>query len=864
MRFKFTFVFILLAVCLNTARLYAQDGQNAQTQTQTLRSLWKGINLDEVLADPSIATEGKKFYLYNVGTGCFIIEGGNWGMEGRLFHEDFGRPMYLKVFNGVPRIQNGLYILSGITEEYSNYKRTFGCNVPGVSKSNGQWIRDYNKYSFTVLMDVYQIDLAPWTYQRVESEGDTYTYYLWETMNKMPTMPGYTSEGSGTTNYYLGAAYGECHTPPASSEHPDYKGDGKLVYLDDDRSCWTTENILESSLNQRAYTVNGEQVTLGELYQWRLISEEEFEKVLNEMIVNVNPSISSLIPDRDFCRNSDVFDESWKPKENADHSYASESNEGRLGYTWYHGKMQDGYYNDEPWDKPLRLKGQFGDPKEGIGMKNSKYGFLSFEGVGRTYTELVVPRPGWYEIQCYGFAAGDHDAYLFAKVKGATADDISVGGAYGGEAKADLKRLGSDPNNTFNVDITKKNTEEEFLRVGNELTRNGDAYKTVLWICVTKDQFDSDDESKKTLQIGIGKDGATKSQPGEEKGSWTYFYDTDWVCVDDFRGTYMGEAPVFFYEDEESLDYLNIPTIVEEESQEGNPRQHNQVFVDEEGHYSGAACLERTFKKDQWNSFSFPLPLTGQQMRLAFGKDATLAKIHGIGTWSQNPNVIDFETINLNTTSRVVEPGQFYLLMPKASPTKSKDPRDVESEYYKMGQLFFSVDADKASDQFPFLDLTTWKQNTQSFVVYPNESASDGCYATVNYVQTPGYSSFAIGSDGIYTGSDDNGIFAPKGAYVVSQGTIYHINKDTRLKGFRGWIVLDHDINGQSNWGIAFNGVLDTGENLDFIEEMQSFLPTQIADGTAVYDISGRQVGVISDKLPKGLYLVNGKKFIVK
>ena len=377
MRFNYSLLaLVLLASCLHIGNLYAQEGQTDQPRGW----MWKGFDVTEVIDNSQYATSGKRFYLYNMGTGRFIIEGGNWGMEGRLFHEDFGRPLFL--------MSDG-YMNSGITEEYNNQKHVFGCNVPSVSKSRAQWIRDYWKFSFTCLMDVHRGNLAPWTFQRVETdpEADTYTYYIWENMKKMPTMPGYQSEGSDNTNYYLGAAYGECHTPK-SEQNPDGKGDGKLVFLDDDRSCWTTANILDDDLNQTQYTVNGEQVTLGELYQWRLISEEEFIQVLNDIIIKINPSVSSLIPDRDFCRNSEVFNESWVMEGETEGSI------GRLGYTWglYDGKnRQDTYYNNEAWDKPLRLKGQFGDPSNGTGMKNSKYGFLSFEASDAHIRSLRFP-----------------------------------------------------------------------------------------------------------------------------------------------------------------------------------------------------------------------------------------------------------------------------------------------------------------------------------------------------------------------------------------------------------------------------------------------------------------------------------------
>ena len=69
--------------------------------------------------------------------------------------------------------------------------------------------------------------------------------------------------------------------------------------------------------------------------------------------------------------------------------------------------------------------------------------------------------------------------------------------------------------------------------------------------------------------------------------------------------------------------------------------------------------------------------------------------------------------------------------------------------------------------------------------------------AHVNYVQTPNYNT--IMETHVF---DDlsHGIYADEGAYVVSNNTIFHINKNTPLKGFRGWIVLD-----DSYWSFGCN-----------------------------------------------------------
>ena len=723
----FVAILVLLTTIAYTDTLFAQEEQTEETFAHSTRRHWKGIDVTTVLNNPDFATNGKKIYLYNVGTGRFIIEGGNWGMEGRLFHEDFGRPMYL--------MSSG-YIKSGITEQNVGSKIMFGNNVPRVSRPDVGW-DSYKKRSFTPMMDADENHLSEWTFKRVETdpESDTYTYYMWEAMPK-----------NKPKNYYLGAAWGEWHVP-------EYKGDGLFIYLDDDRATWTTGDVIG---NMEKKQVGEDLITIDELYQWRIISEEEFISVLNDEVVGFNPSISILVPDRDFTRNADNFDSNWvmETKDGSDYTTT-----GRLGYTldtYLDKKKQDTYYKNEAWNKPVRLKEVFDSSmgyNEENGMAYSKYSFLTFEGVGRTYTEFDVPNPGWYQVQCYGFVQSDqdHDAYLFAKVKGSTETT-----SYGGESKENLVKV---PAGTFK----DKNKNYGCLAVGKDLTEKGEEkYKCTIWICVTEEQFNS---GMRTVQVGVGKDEATQSK-GVKNGNVTYYYDTDWVCVDDYRVSFMGTGPVFFYEDEESLDYLGFDPDNIKRYQSSTPN----------GQYSGAACLERTMKTGQWNSFSFPLPLTGEQMRLAFGEDACLAVIHSVGNMSQNPEVIDFKTVSLHTTEYIVQPGQFYLLKPTKEPTKGVDPRGKETTFYELGRMFFSVnETEPATYKHPRMSLNTWKVKEEE--ITSRDGNHDG-WASVNYVQTPEYNTFKVSSDGIYTGEDtDKEIYAAKGAYVVSNNTIVHLKK---------------------------------------------------------------------------------------
>ena len=583
-------------------------------------------------------------------------------------------------------------------------------------------------------------------------------------------------------------------------------------------------------------------VTLDELYQWRLVDEDEFRRMLKYEDIGLNPSVSIFITDRDFTRNSQVFNNSWLVEEKASADYSVKH---RLGYTYGSSDNSNGktkqklYNNNEAWNKPIRLKHVFdgehlsdGTEKARYGWKNAKFGFLTFEGVGRTYTEVEVPEPGWYLVQCYGFVQSEvgHNAYIFARVKGSNETSST-----GGEAKTNLKTVDAGT-------YIDKNKKDSCLNVGKELTYNGENYKNTVWICVTEDQFNS---GVKTLQIGVGKDEATQSTVTSNVGK-NYYYDTDWVCVDDFRMSYLGLRPAFFYEDEESLDYLK-------------PSENKQYLgASPTGQYGGAICIERSLKTDQWNSFSFPMPLTGEQIRNAFGEDAKLAKIHSVGKMSQNPDVLDFQLVSLRTTDDVVKPGNFYLLKPTKSPAFGVDPKGNEKEYYELGRKFFSINDEP--DTYTHDRLVVATKMLDTLKIASLDGKHDG-KAGVNYVQTPGYANFRV-SGGICTHPEmAEGIYAPKGSYVVSKNTIVHLNKDTPLKGFRGWINLSEAVDSDSKEYNVFGM---------FEEEPGSGSTTGLprivlfGEDEAVYDISGRKVGTLGDQLKKGLYIVKGKKYLVK
>ena len=87
---------------------------------------------------------------------------------------------------------------------------------------------------------------------------------------------------------------------------------------------------------------------------------------------------------------------------------------------------------------------------------------------------------------------------------------------------------------------------------------------------------------------------------------------------------------------------------------------------------------------------------------------------------------------------------------------------------------------------------------------------------------------------------------------------MYFLKSGTTIKGFRGWIT---DVNSTAaSKKISINGIYDDTTSIDGMPVMER------ADHNIIYDISGRKVGTTEEmkQLPKGIYMVNGKKWIVK
>ena len=117
----------------------------------------------------------------------------------------------------------------------------------------------------------------------------------------------------------------------------------------------------------------------------------------------------------------------------------------------------------------------------------------------------------------------------------------------------------------------------------------------------------------------------------------------------------------------------------------------------------------------------------------------------------------------------------------------------------------------------------------------------------------------------------EEGVTAPKGSYFVSNGKVYHLTKDTKLYGFRGYIqetdAQGNPLSSQSAAAPLSMRVIDyNGGTTDIGAVGVDENNAANATGT-ILDLQGRIVrrnSSSTDGLPKGIYIVDGRKRVVK
>lgn len=728
----------------------------AQTSDQPSAMRWKGAD---------VTTLNEDFLLYNVGTGKFMIAGGGWGIQGMMLYQDFGTMM------GLVSKGNNTYVIKSNVENtsYANAKY-LGINYPGYT-SDGKWGDDN---TFGPIMEAQSGGTATgtysraWTFERVEGLEDNFVYNMKETL---------TNTSQSDLELYMGASYGE---------NPEKgPGGGYDVFVGDTATFTTTtafNSTFASGKEKAAY------------YQWILVPKSEIVDVYNKSIEaggGLNANFTYLVTDPMFDRNHSNFS-AWTDSIKG----SGTSGEGyRYDWLYYDEKNPHGKTTTDNWDAAVFQRVSIES------KANGKYSFASFDGIGEVSQTFKAPVTGVYEIECRGFYQGN-EAKLFVTVNGVTKEASLVKET--GFTKCTIYK-----NFWWNYGTTV--TEAQKLAAGKALYDNENGKYTVKVVISATAESD--------IKIGIKKDAATKSERCYTSGSSSYYYDTDYVGVDNFAVRYVGKSKASIFvldEDSTSEDYMKKAT--------GDAYKDVTVY------------LKRRFTLNKWNSFVTPVGLTNAQVKQAFGDDVKVAELAGVGGVTGCESSIDFRTVDLSQEGIAIEPAKMYLVKPTKDAVDMNlefaDGAKVSGKMYLIGRC--SLDGIKITDGKLTLN-PTYGQPAEGAQITGAQVDFIGTYVALDTLKGP-----------------------QKGAYAWSGGDMYHLKKANAIKGFRGWLV-DHTGTNSIKFNIGDGSVTSIDEVIADDRAEKTTDAVYTVDGVKIRDNASSLEG-----LPAGLYIFKGKTHLVK
>lgn len=222
---------------------------------------------------------------------------------------------------------------------------------------------------------------------------------------------------------------------------------------------------------------------------------------------------------------------------------------------------------------------------------------------------------------------------------------------------------------------------------------------------------------------------------------------------------------------------------------------------------NATVTLTKPLKTNVWNAICLPFSMTEQQVRNAFGEDARIA---------------EFKKVDESGKKAVASFGMhYYQLITAGKPCLIK-PSQVNDTYTIKG---VTIDAENA--------LTIADSNKKFDFV--------GTYAPTT-----------MPANSHFLGSND--------------GKLYYITADKEISGLKAFFQPVSTSNAKLS--IAFDSTdNDFDNNTTGIEAIKDYMDQDAANSSAnkgIYNINGQFMGTNPAILPQGIYVKNGKKFIVK
>ncbi|WP_294722544.1 hypothetical protein [Prevotella sp.] len=584
--------------------------------------------------------------------------------------------------------------------------------------------------------------------------------------------------------------------------------------------------------------------------KWKIITKNEYYELFNTAPANMKSVVdaSFLITCPDF-KIHDTDAAKWIIK--SEDQSANVNSHVRFGdETMY--KTYDKVSNTQD--------GGFTGRTEAHQQKYGQYFYCYTKGLrGFTfYQDVKVHKAGWFLLRCNGFSTSNSSenikqngsplANLFITVLGADGKPINEKystAAFNGISQTVANQLAQ----------THNGKTYDGAGIGHAFFEG--EYENQVQICLDKapNGEEISDKNPVTLRIGFYVDSTTKSEVA----------DNELTAVDNFKLYYAGPR-------------RNPELILDEESTD------LRYLTEAKDEYKNSVLhLNRKLNDNKWNSLILPVDLTWGQMKRTFGDAVKVAKLKAL-----TENSVQFVTVEpKNDDDVMVTAFEPYIVYPPYTQVKSA-PYTVDRFYTSKGEdnsewldtnyqptdkednrltktipanhydiTMVSLNREKLKAN---VDPKTWESKTQF-------SATGGGHGTM---VCKGTMAKTYDNGKIISGRDDL-----NGDYFMYKGKLIqvpHGKKDNGeqysygLKAFRCWFELKGNTTGTpSQVSLLIDGVEDSTTGIDDIHGSTD--RTSYKRGIeGVFNMNGQMVrrSCSLEGLPKGMYVVNGKKIIIR
>lgn len=343
--------------------------------------------------------------------------------------------------------------------------------------------------------------------------------------------------------------------------------------------------------------------------------------------------------------------------------------------------------------------------------------------------------------------------------------------------------------------------------------------------------------------------------------------DGEWTVFDDFRLLYASrtiDEDLILDEDRSDLSYLTTC----------KNNYKNKVLH-----------LKKSFTRDKWNSIVLPVKLTRDQFRQAFGANAKLAKLTSLTS-----DEIQFTSIDMNsmtTNDVVLDAYTPYIFFPTKYIAKNETPAYkalltetgteakshelvISDNHIEIPNITFEMNSKNEND-LSNIDTDTWTTKKMYSVGGNGTMKAHGTFVRtfgtdaeqdLKDPESSTYGEFTIKNHVFFTGRDNL-----IKSFFFYEGNMYYSNKRPHgLRGFNCWFKPTDGTLVQQPIRLYLDGVANgTTTNINTVLDFEK----QNITGKAVKGIFNLNGQRISDKadttgLPAGMYIVNGKKCIIK